>query len=125
MKYSSAQMSFDLMPGKFLASTTFGAANPDGSFSWSVSRGHGELTLFERREPPAAGVPTLLLRAAEQPLLAATGGRAPVPPPDVTEALDVPGDHVSMLGEHAGAVAAAVERWVGTELAAPAGQPAP
>ncbi|MFL6129663.1 MAG: beta-ketoacyl synthase N-terminal-like domain-containing protein [Mycobacteriales bacterium] len=76
------------------------------------------LTLFEHTQLPAGGVPTLLLRAAEQPSLDATGGRAPVASAAVTATLEVPGDHVSMLTDHAESTAAAVESWVTAELAA-------
>ncbi len=65
-------------------------------------------------EPPA-GLPTLLVRAAEQPVLRATGGRPPAPPDGVTATVEVPGDHVSMLTDHAAATAAAVGSWVAAE----------
>jgi thioesterase domain-containing protein len=84
------------------------------------------LTLFQRREPPpAGGGPTLLLRAAEQPPLEATGGRAPAPPEGVTATREVPGDHVSMLSDHAGSAAAAVASWLAAELADRSAGPGP
>jgi hypothetical protein len=58
------------------------------------------------------------VRAAEQPSLDATGGRAPAPPASVTTTLDVPGDHVTIMSDHADSTAAAAESWV-AELAAP------
>jgi len=83
------------------------------------------LTLFEQAELPAAGVPTLLLRAAEQASLAALRGQPPAPPANVTTTLEVPGDHVSMLTDHAESTAAAVESWVTAELPGPAAPAAP
>ena len=74
------------------------------------------LALFEPAgSPPRTGVPTLLVRAAEQPALRATGGRPPAPPGGVTATVEVPGDHVSMLTDHAAATAAAVESWLAAE----------
>ncbi|HZB50293.1 MAG TPA: thioesterase domain-containing protein, partial [Mycobacteriales bacterium] len=40
---------------------------------------------------------------------------APEPPAGVTATVEVPGDHVSMLTDHAAATAAAVESWVAAE----------
>jgi acyl transferase domain-containing protein len=92
-------------------------SGPAGVASEELTAMGWYLALFERAGPPepAAAVPTLLVRAAEQPSLRATGGRPPAPPEGVTATVEVPGEHVSMLTDHAAATAAAVESWVAAE----------
>ncbi|WP_207934516.1 type I polyketide synthase [Actinomadura sp. KC06] len=70
------------------------------------------LRLMADWEPPATGVPTILLRAA-QPVAGWPDDqdwRAGWPHPHDT--LDVPGDHFSVLGEHAKSTARAVRDWL-------------
>ncbi|WP_445397867.1 type I polyketide synthase [Streptomyces sp. LE64] len=61
--------------------------------------------------PEPLGVPTLLVRAAERPSDADTGrtGRAPWPGPYDTA--EVPGDHWTIVDDHAATTARAVRTW--------------
>ncbi|MEV0696787.1 type I polyketide synthase [Saccharopolyspora sp. NPDC050389] len=84
------------------------------------------LQLFEKWEARPAAVRTLLLRAREQVFLDATGGESPAPPDGVDEIVVVPGDHATMLHDHATTTAAALESWLAKDLgtaAAAAGGP--
>ncbi|MFI0465780.1 type I polyketide synthase [Saccharopolyspora sp. 5N102] len=74
------------------------------------------LQLFEKWEARPAAVRTLLLRAREQVFLDATGGESPAPPDGVDEIVVVPGDHATMLHDHATTTAAALETWLADDL---------
>ena len=64
--------------------------------------------------PPFPRVPTLLVRATEPITGLATDGdwRAHWPVPHTT--VEVPGNHFTMLEDHAAATARAVHKWVAT-----------
>jgi acyl transferase domain-containing protein/thioesterase domain-containing protein len=75
------------------------------------------LQLVEAYEPGTIAAPTLLVRAAER--IGAQGGEGDWRPRwDVDhDVLDVPGDHLSMVGIHADTTAAAISDWLEAELA--------
>ncbi|WP_326686093.1 acyltransferase domain-containing protein [Streptomyces sp. NBC_01795] len=70
------------------------------------------LRLFQQWEPRAVTVSAVLLRAAEQPHLDAAGGEIPEGPDGVAETLTVPGDHATMMRDHAATTAAALASWL-------------
>ncbi|MET9607841.1 type I polyketide synthase [Streptomyces sp. NPDC006512] len=72
----------------------------------------GYIQLFDGWTPQPLPVPTLLVRAAER---TATHDRPRWPLADTT--VDVPGDHFTMLAEHAGTTAQAVTGWLDPLLA--------
>ncbi len=73
----------------------------------------GYLRVFEGWEPRETVVPTLLLRAEKR---SGTHDRPRWPLADTV--LDVPGDHFTMLTEHAGQTARAVDQWLAATLGA-------
>ncbi|GLJ92931.1 hypothetical protein GCM10017589_55420 [Streptomyces poonensis] len=81
------------------------------------------LRLFDDWAAPETAAPTLLVRAGE-PVPAAAGGdgdgRA-APPEHVDTVVEVAGNHYSMLEDHAGTTAAAVDTWLARTLTGPAG----
>ncbi|MFJ4566100.1 type I polyketide synthase [Streptomyces caelestis] len=76
----------------------------------------GYLRAFDGWDPEGAGVPTLLVRAQER---SGTHDRPRWPLADTV--VDVPGDHFTMLGEHAATTARAVDEWLRAALAADRG----
>ncbi|MBX9363034.1 type I polyketide synthase [Streptomyces sp. WAC04114] len=73
----------------------------------------GYLRVFDGWAPESIGVPTLLVRAQER---SGTHDRPRWPLTDTV--VDVPGDHFTMLGEHATTTARAVDDWLRAALAA-------
>ncbi|MFD9358109.1 type I polyketide synthase [Streptomyces sp. NPDC060031] len=72
----------------------------------------GYIQLFDGWTPQRLSVPTLLVRAGER---TGTHDRPRWPLADTT--VDVPGDHFTMLAEHAGTTAQAVTHWLDSVLA--------
>ncbi len=72
----------------------------------------GYLRVFDGWEPEGTGVPTVLVRAQER---SAAHDRPRWPLADAV--VDVPGDHFTMLGEHAATTAQAVDEWLREALA--------
>ncbi|MER7915697.1 MULTISPECIES: type I polyketide synthase [unclassified Streptomyces] len=71
------------------------------------------MRLFDDWAAPEITAPTLLVRASEPvPAAAADGGGRAAPPEHVDTTIEVTGDHYSMLEDHAGATAAAVDSWL-------------
>ncbi|MGP3990919.1 type I polyketide synthase [Streptomyces sp. 3N207] len=70
------------------------------------------LRLFEQWEPGPVTVPAVLLRGEVQVPLDATGGESPEGPDGVAETRTVPGDHATMMRDHAVTTAAALTSWL-------------
>jgi pimeloyl-ACP methyl ester carboxylesterase len=69
--------------------------------------------LFDEWEPPPVRAPTLLLRSADASLLDPVGGIEMVGMPQhVDTVVQVPGDHFTMMQDHATTTAEAVENWL-------------
>jgi hypothetical protein len=68
--------------------------------------------LFEDWIPDALDAPTLLVRASEpmKPELRDRNWRTSLPA--VSDVADVPGNHYTLMDEHAGSTAAAIQRWL-------------
>ncbi|MFI1169217.1 type I polyketide synthase, partial [Streptomyces sp. NPDC020801] len=82
------------------------------------------MRLFEDWAAPELAAPTLLVRASEpMPAGAADGDGRAAPPEHVDTIVEVTGNHYSMLEDHAGTTAAAVDSWLAglvTESSGPA-----
>jgi malonyl CoA-acyl carrier protein transacylase/thioesterase domain-containing protein/acyl carrier protein len=72
--------------------------------------------LFDEWDAPSITAPTVLLRPA-QSLADALGSTSIGAPEHVAATIAVPGDHFTMLQEHAGATAAAIESWLESSVA--------
>ncbi|WP_425587933.1 type I polyketide synthase, partial [Streptomyces marokkonensis] len=84
------------------------------------------LHLFEDWAAPRTAAPTLLVRAGESMLAGAADGDGRAAPPEhVDMVVEVAGNHYSMLEDHAGTTAAAVDTWLAETLTGPAGPAAP
>ncbi|GHF46450.1 hypothetical protein GCM10010359_56180 [Streptomyces morookaense] len=71
------------------------------------------MRLFEDWDAPSIAAPTLLVRASESlPTAGADGDGRAAPPEHVDTIVEVPGNHYSMLEDHAGTTAAAVRSWL-------------
>ncbi|MGW3819697.1 type I polyketide synthase [Streptomyces sp. NPDC005046] len=84
------------------------------------------MRLFDDWAAPQIAAPTLLVRASE-PMLAGAGdgdGRA-APPEHVDTIVEVTGNHYSMLEDHAGTTAAAVDSWLADAVTDGSGPVAP
>nr|WP_137951822.1 hypothetical protein [Streptomyces avermitilis] len=84
------------------------------------------MRLFDDWAAPQIAAPTLLVRASE-PMLAGAGdgdGRA-APPEHVDTIVEVTGNHYSMLEDHAGTTAAAVDSWLADAVTDASGPVAP
>ena len=69
--------------------------------------------LFDEWEPPPVRAPILLLRSADTSLLDPIGGIEMVGlPQHVDTVIQVPGDHFTMMQDHAATAADAVENWL-------------
>ena len=69
--------------------------------------------LFDEWEPPPVRAPILLLRSADTSLLDPVGGIEMVGlPQHVDTVIQVPGDHFTMMQDHAATAAEAVENWL-------------
>ncbi|GAA0298107.1 hypothetical protein GCM10010302_40960 [Streptomyces polychromogenes] len=80
---------------------------PPGTADYARSPGvGGHLRLFADWTPEPAVAPTLLVRASASAASAAAGWE------HADHVVEVPGDHFSLLGADAGAVAAAVDGWL-------------
>lgn len=73
----------------------------------------GYLDIFAGWQPASVIAPTLLVRAAE-PIAAGAGAGAPVSWPLPHDALDAPGDHFTILQDHAATTARLVHAWLAT-----------
>ncbi|MEU6776572.1 type I polyketide synthase [Streptomyces sp. NPDC046759] len=84
------------------------------------------MRLFDDWAAPEIAAPTLLVRASE-PMLsgAADGDGRGAPPEHVDTIVEVAGNHYSMLEDHAGTTAAAVDSWLADVVTDPAGTPTP
>ncbi|WUK86194.1 SDR family NAD(P)-dependent oxidoreductase [Streptomyces sp. NBC_00358] len=81
------------------------------------------MSLFDDWAAPRIAAPTLLVRASEP--MSADAGRA-APPEHVDTTVEVTGNHYSMLEDHAGTTAAAVDSWLAdvvTDVSGPAAPP--
>jgi Polyketide synthase modules and related proteins len=81
------------------------------------------MSLFDDWAAPRIAAPTLLVRASEP--MSAGAGRA-APPEHVDTTVEVTGNHYSMLEDHAGTTAAAVDSWLAdvvTDVSGPAAPP--
>ncbi|MCQ8771175.1 alpha/beta fold hydrolase [Streptomyces sp. AA8] len=83
--------------------------------------------LFDEWAAPEIAAPTLLVRAGEpMPAAGATAGDGRAAPPEhVGTTVEVPGNHYSMMEDHAGTTAAAVESWLADTVTNPSGPAAP
>ncbi|MEU1671053.1 type I polyketide synthase [Streptomyces roseifaciens] len=83
--------------------------------------------LFDEWAAPEIAAPTLLVRAGEpMPTAGATAGDGRAAPPEhVGTTVEVPGNHYSMMEDHAGTTAAAVESWLADTVTNPSGPAAP
>ncbi|WP_424893231.1 type I polyketide synthase [Streptomyces sp. XH2] len=82
--------------------------------------------LFDDWAAPEISAPTLLVRASE-PMLpgAADGDGRAAPPEHVGTTVEVPGNHYSMMEDHAATTAAAVESWLADVATDPSGPAVP
>ncbi|MET9296621.1 type I polyketide synthase [Streptomyces sp. NPDC003077] len=82
--------------------------------------------LFNAWDAPSVSAPSLLVRASEPLLTDAPGGKGHAAPPEhVGQTLLVPGNHYSMMEDHAGTTAAAVRSWLTDLPTAPGGPSEP
>ncbi|MEU3778094.1 hypothetical protein AB0F11_33830 [Streptomyces sp. NPDC032472] len=87
------------------------AADGDiGTHRLTATGGYLRILRGRRPEPLAPGTPALLVRARE-PVGRPVQWRLP------HTAVEVPGDHFTMMEAHAGEIAAAVDRWQGRQAA--------
>ncbi|MDB1090154.1 SDR family NAD(P)-dependent oxidoreductase [Streptomyces sp. ACA25] len=70
--------------------------------------------LFWESPAPDESIPTLLVRAGEPLRVPADGGEWRSAWPAARDVVDVPGNHFTMMAEHAGTTAHAVHRWIAT-----------
>lgn len=70
------------------------------------------LRLFQGWKPSVVDTPTLFLRASESMVQEANGGRWQTSWPLEHVALDVPGNHFTMLEQHSDIAAGLVEDWL-------------
>ncbi|OLR91090.1 hypothetical protein BJP25_31650 [Actinokineospora bangkokensis] len=75
----------------------------------------GYLRLFDSWETPEVSVPTMLVRALE-PMPGTTPGvdSRPAPPEHISTVFEVPGNHYSMMEDHAETTAGALRAWLAT-----------
>ncbi|OEJ42879.1 polyketide synthase [Streptomyces agglomeratus] len=84
------------------------------------------MCLFDDWAAPQIAAPTLLVRASEPMLADATDGDGRAAPPEhVDTIVEVTGNHYSMLEDHAGSTAAAVDSWLADVVTDPSGPAAP
>ncbi|MCS0638479.1 SDR family NAD(P)-dependent oxidoreductase [Streptomyces sp. LP05-1] len=84
------------------------------------------LRVFDDWAAPEIAAPTLLVRASEPMTAGAAGGDGRAAPPGhVDTVVEVPGNHYSMMEDHAATTAAAVESWLTDAVAGPSGPAAP
>ncbi|MGW6283450.1 type I polyketide synthase [Streptomyces sp. NPDC055107] len=78
------------------------------------------MPLFHRwaENIPDVSLPTLLVRAEDQAVLNSETGAVTPPPEHVETTVPVPGNHYSLMQEHAGRAAAAVDSWLTAQFAA-------
>ncbi|MEU1818966.1 type I polyketide synthase [Streptomyces roseifaciens] len=83
--------------------------------------------LFDDWAAPEIAAPTLLVRASEpMPAAGATAGDGRAAPPEhVGTTVEVAGNHYSMMEDHAGTTAAAVESWLADTVTDPSGPAVP
>jgi polyketide synthase 7 len=69
--------------------------------------------LFDEWDPPAVSAPTLLIKAGDATLLDPVGGRSAVGAPESAgDVVEVPGNHFTMMTDHAASTAAAAQTWL-------------
>ncbi|QLJ03455.1 SDR family NAD(P)-dependent oxidoreductase [Streptomyces sp. NEAU-sy36] len=83
------------------------------------------MRLFDEWDAPRIAAPTLLVRASEaMPAGAPVDGDGRAAPPEhVDTTVEVPGNHYSMLEDHAATTAAAVDTWLADTVTGPAVPP--
>ncbi|WP_449335117.1 type I polyketide synthase [Streptomyces klenkii] len=82
--------------------------------------------LFDNWAAPEIAAPTLLVRASEPMLAGAADGDGRAAPPEhVDTTVEVAGNHYSMMEDHAGTTAAAVETWLADVVTRPSGPAVP
>ncbi|MEU6594892.1 type I polyketide synthase, partial [Streptomyces sp. NPDC046881] len=84
------------------------------------------MRLFDDWAAPEIAAPTLLVRASEpMPSGAADGDGRAAPPEHVDTIVEVPGNHYSMVEDHAATTAAAVDSWLADVVTDASGPDAP
>nr|WP_317633550.1 type I polyketide synthase [Streptomyces sp. HUAS 15-9] len=84
------------------------------------------MRLFDDWAAPRIAAPTLLVRASEPvPAGAADGDGRAAPPEHVDTIVEVTGNHYSMVEDHAGTTAAAVDSWLADTVTDASGAAAP
>jgi acyl carrier protein len=96
----------ELTKGMFAREDTFGTI---GHVRWTAMGGY--IRLFERFEPRATAAPTLLVRATD-PMPGSPTEIWRHHPPFPMHVVDVPGDHFTLMEEHADSTAKAVHEWL-------------
>ncbi|MET9418358.1 type I polyketide synthase [Streptomyces klenkii] len=82
--------------------------------------------LFDNWAAPEIAAPTLLVRASEPMAAGAADGDGRAAPPEhVDTTVEVAGNHYSMMEDHAGTTAAAVETWLADVVTHPSGPAVP
>jgi thioesterase domain-containing protein/short-subunit dehydrogenase/acyl carrier protein len=116
-----ARFSGEMLAGMFEREEAFALAAMSvgrlGAMSWYVK-------MIGEWEPPQEGTPVLLLRSSEPPVTALEED-GETPPPSTWQSewvgadrvRDVPGNHFTMMEDHADTTAAAVREWLGFLLA--------
>ncbi|HWN35089.1 MAG TPA: type I polyketide synthase, partial [Pseudonocardia sp.] len=116
-----ARFSAEMLRGMFEREEEFALAAMSvgrlGAMSWYVK-------MVGEWEPPQEGTPVLLLRPSEPPVTV-LGDDGETPPPSTWQSEwdgadrvhDVPGNHFTMMEDHADTTAAAVREWLGFLLA--------